>query len=388
MKQSVLAFMVLIIILSIYAVFAHLQSKGVFSADTFIGKSSLKNEKKAAVIPTLVRVEKNSTKVPKKSQYKAAPITNQSKKIFLKKTIAAIKKVKQNLDRKYNIVLALSQKKMLSEKDKKVLNRLKETYKLKTTQALLNRFKTHPISIVIAQAALETGWGSSRFYRQANNIFGIWSFNKNEPRMAAGVQREGAKTIYVKKYPNLEASIQGYFRMMARGRAYKEFRKARMKSDNPFELITYLDHYSELRHNYVKRIYYMIKSNKFYKLDTPQYQPPGWSNIKAAKPEYLVKKEVKKPVKEHNATKQSDFNSSKKIMVDVNSSNETNISVTDENLTNRVEKKDINLSKEITLIVKDKNVTLTKERNNSENNNTLPVLRKESNLSKESNSTL
>ena len=57
---------------------------------------------------------------------------------------------------------------------------------------------------------------------------------------------------------------------------------------NPFEMIAYLDHYSELRHEYVKRLYYVIKSNKFYELDSPVYQPPGWSNIEPARAEYRI----------------------------------------------------------------------------------------------------
>jgi hypothetical protein len=88
--------------------------------------------------------------------------------------------------------------------------------------------------------------------------------------------------------------------MMARGRAYKQFRTARLHTDNPFEMIAYLDHYSELRHEYVKRLYYVIKSNKFYELDTPVYQPPRWENIKPAKAEYLV------PKKEEPAAKVAD----------------------------------------------------------------------------------
>ena len=61
------------------------------------------------------------------------------------------------------------------------------------------RLKTHPTSIVLAQAAIESGWGSSRFYKEANNVFGVWSYSENEPRIKAMEDREG-KSVYVKKY--------------------------------------------------------------------------------------------------------------------------------------------------------------------------------------------
>lgn len=278
MKQIVLTVMAFFLIVSIYVLFTSLQGSSLFNDNNVTAVA----EKQPEV---------------KKRVYKTPATTPKSKRLFLEKTIAAITKVKKRLDAKYQMVYELSLKETLTPDEAATIEKLKKSYKVEGIPCLLKRLRTHPVSIVIAQAALETGWGNSRFYRDANNIFGIWSFNKNEPRMAAGVQRDGEKTIYVKKYPNLEASIEGYYLMMARGRAYKQFRNARLHTDNPFEIIPYLDHYSELRHEYVKRLYYVIKSNKFYELDEPQYQPPGWAKIKPAKPEYLVAKKEEPAVK-------------------------------------------------------------------------------------------
>jgi Bax protein len=294
MKQIVLAIMAFFLIISMYAVFTSLQDSGIFTTMEDNQSNSVATAAKTASA--------------KKTTYKAPLTTPKSKRLFLDKTIAAITKVKKRLDAQYEMVYELSLKESLTPKETATIEKLKKSYKVEGIPCLLKRLRTHPVSIVIAQAALETGWGSSRFYRQANNIFGIWSYNKNEPRMAAGVQRKGEKTIYVKKYANLEASIEGYYRMMAKGRAYKEFRTARLHTDNPFKIIPYLDHYSELRHEYVKRLYYVIKSNKFYTLDNPQYQPPGWAKIKPAKAEYLLAEEkppakvADKCIKEDNDT--------------------------------------------------------------------------------------
>ncbi len=302
MKQVVLAIMALLIIISMYTVFTSLQEIGIFGAQE---RASVESNSTATEVKP---VEEKKPEI-KKPAYKAPATTPKSKRLFLDNTITAITKVKKRLDATYQMVYELSLKESLTPSETKIIEDLKKSYKVKGVPCLLKRLRTHPVSIVIAQAALETGWGSSRFYREANNIFGIWSFNKNEPRMAAGVKREGVKTIYVKKYANLEDSIEGYYRMMAKGRAYKEFRTVRLHTDNPFEIIPYLDHYSELRHEYVKRLYYVIKSNKFYELDEPQYQPPGWTNIKPADPKYLIVKEDKpaakvadKCKKENNST--------------------------------------------------------------------------------------
>ena len=65
--------------------------------------------------------------------------------------------------------------------------------------------KTHPYKYRLAQAAIESGWGTSRFYKEANNVFGIWSYSENELRIKAMEDREG-KSVYVRKYdvlPNL-----------------------------------------------------------------------------------------------------------------------------------------------------------------------------------------
>ena len=289
MKQIVLAVMAFFLVISMYAVFTSMQDTGIFDE-----QKATTTEKNATVVSTDTKAAATKKPEAKKTAYKAPLTTPKSKRLFLDNTIAAITKVKKRLDARYQMVYELSIKESLTPDEEATIERLKKSYKVEGIPCLLKRLRTHPVSIVIAQAALETGWGSSRFYREANNIFGIWSYNKNEPRMAAGEQREGKKTIYVKKYANLEASIEGYYRMMAKGRAYNQFRDARLFTDNPFEIIPFLDHYSELRHEYVKRLYYVIKSNKFYELDEPQYQPPGWTNIKPADPKYL-QPEQKKP---------------------------------------------------------------------------------------------
>lgn len=212
--------------------------------------------------------------------------TAQKKKRFIAKIRPAVARVKARLDAQYAKALALSTKPERSPEETAWLAEKMHRYNVSDIPGLLRRMHTHPISLVIAQAALETGWGTSRFYREANNVFGIWSYNTREPRMAASETRDG-KRVYVRKYASLDAAIEGYFYMIANVRAYADFRAARMRTDNPFLLLKHLRKYSELRDKYVARLYYVLRSNQLYTYDSPGYQPIALAKII---PEYVHQK--------------------------------------------------------------------------------------------------
>ncbi len=146
------------------------------------------------------------------------------------------------------------------------IDKLKVEYKATTNEQLLMALKPHPKSIAIAQAAIESSWATSRFFRIANNVFGVWSFNKDEPRVAA-LKKRGDKTIWVKKYGSIEEAIYDYYRTVGRSGAFAQFRQTRMQTNNPFILVTKLDHYSEKGSLYGKELTAIIKFNKFDKYD-------------------------------------------------------------------------------------------------------------------------
>ena len=150
-----------------------------------------------------------------------------------------------------------------------MIEKLKKEYNAKTDQLLLNALKPHPISILLAQAAAESAWLTSRFTKEANNIFGVWSFNKNEPRIAASGLR-GDKTIYLKKYKNLKDAVKDYYKNLGKTWAYAEFRKQRMLTSNPYVLSDYLTSYSEKKGEYTKLLRSMIKYNKFDQYDVKE----------------------------------------------------------------------------------------------------------------------
>ena len=209
-------------------------------------------------------------KAPEEKKKKVVPgiSVQEKKKRFTKIITPPVHQVYTDLMQQYQDAVKLIQ---TDEQDEKLAN-LKSKYKVTTNEELLMALKPHPQSIAIAQAAMESSWATSRFFKEANNVFGVWSFNKNEPRIAAGENR-GSKTIWLKKYASVEESIRDYYRTLATGRAYKEFRKLKMKTDSPYELVKKLDRYSEKGMEYGRELTEIIRFNKFYLYDDHPVTP-------------------------------------------------------------------------------------------------------------------
>ncbi|MCF6241920.1 MAG: glucosaminidase domain-containing protein [Bacteroidales bacterium] len=151
-------------------------------------------------------------------------------------------------------------------------------YKTKNFAELIKRMEPPPISLVIAQSALESGWGSSRFFKQANNVFGIWSFSVDDERIIANQSREGQQ-IYLKKYNNLLGSVEDYHVLLAKSNTYDDFRDCIHRDNNVFELIWYLRMYSERRDQYIIMLRNVIVANNLvqyedYALDPEFYDYP------------------------------------------------------------------------------------------------------------------
>ncbi len=186
----------------------------------------------------------------------------EKKSRFKATVIPAVDKVYANLMQDYHAAENL----INTAADNDKLATLRTEYKAQDNAELLMALKPHPKSIAIAQAAMESSWATSRFFREANNIFGVWSFNQDEPRIAAGEQR-GDKTIWIKKYGSVEDSVRDYYRTIARGSAYKEFRQLKMETDDPYELVKKLDRYSEIGAEYGNELTAIIRFNKFTEYD-------------------------------------------------------------------------------------------------------------------------
>ena len=133
-----------------------------------------------------------------------------------------------------------------------------------------------PISMTIAQAAKETGWGTSRFAQEGNALFGQWTWS------GAGIKPLGADdntTHKVMKFNVLQASVKAYQRNLNTHSSYRDFRRARAelrdkkKKLDSIILSEYLDKYAETGKKYVKILQQIIKQNNLTDFDDAKLLP-------------------------------------------------------------------------------------------------------------------
>ncbi len=199
-----------------------------------------------------------------KSTYPKQVSVSEKKKRFYTLMIPAVHRAYSELMKEYRTV----RNDIINGSNPQKIVKLKKYYNVKTDEELLAALKPHPKSIALAQAAIESGWGTSRFFKEANNIFGMWSVNKNDKRIAAAQQRKGNKTIWLRKFDTIEESIKEYYKLMARGNAYRDFRTLKGQTDNVYKMVKKLDRYSEKGQEYVDQISSVIKYNDLTKFDT------------------------------------------------------------------------------------------------------------------------
>lgn len=193
---------------------------------------------------------------------------------FVSAILPSILIAKFEIDQRRERVLNLRDKNPWSSDDSVFFRDMKSRYRAYDANDLITRIGTLPTSIVLAQAAVESGWGKSRFFLKANNLFGVWSFNIREPRIAAARKRNN-KLIYLRAYSDMSQSIIHYFEILARSRSYHGLRKNWQQTVNPFELLPHLKNFSEQRLAYTNRLKKVILRNNLaqfdqYKID-PQY---------------------------------------------------------------------------------------------------------------------
>lgn len=127
---------------------------------------------------------------------------------------------------------------------------------------LLKRAQPIPPSLVLAQAANESAWGTSRFATKANNLFGQWCFSKGCGLVPK--QRNDGATHEVRVFDSPAKSVAGYIHNLNTSNAYKGLRdiRAKNKDADGVDLAAGLKSYSERGDEYVKEIRGMINFNK------------------------------------------------------------------------------------------------------------------------------
>ena len=183
---------------------------------------------------------------------------------------------KINLDRKrlFNII----NKSNNSSLEKKWLERKYKQYGIpsKDLSVLKIRMDIIPVSLAIAQAAKETGWGTSRFAQQGNALFGQWTWSGEGLKPKEAEKNEGHKVM---KFNILQASVRAYQRNINTHSSYQDFRLARAKlrdlgeSLDSMILSSYLDKYAETGNQYVKVLQKIIVQNNLKDFDEAKLLP-------------------------------------------------------------------------------------------------------------------
>ena len=162
--------------------------------------------------------------------------------------------------------------------EKKWLNiKFKQYGVLKKDLATLKiRMDYVPASLAIAQAAKESGWGTSRFAIEGNALFGQWTWTGEGIKPAGS---DSDSTHKVMRFKILKASVKAYQRNLNTHASYKKFRMERAKlRDNKKELDSlllagYLDKYAETGMAYVRVLKQIITQNKLKDFDDVKLLP-------------------------------------------------------------------------------------------------------------------
>ncbi|NMH61043.1 glucosaminidase domain-containing protein [Alteromonas ponticola] len=163
----------------------------------------------------------------------------------------------------------------LTEKDLERVAWLAKEYRItkglalpQQLDALLLKIDILPVDLVMAQAANESAWGTSRFAQQGYNFFGLWCFKRGCGFVPAA--RNDGAAHEVAKFPNLSRATYTYMRNLNRHYAYKELRQIRatlrknQMTITGFALAEGLLNYSERGAAYVEELQSMIKYNQEY----------------------------------------------------------------------------------------------------------------------------
>ncbi len=162
---------------------------------------------------------------------------------------------------------ALSEKKFTSDLEKQWLRQKLLEYKVKKgdLNMLMTRMDMIPVSIALAQAAKESGWGTSRFALEGNAIFGQWTW---DGQGIAPLKRDGDKNHKILKFPILRASVKAYKNNLNTHKSYQKFRDKRKQLRDKNKRITGLSltetlkNYAQTGSEYTKILNQIITQNK------------------------------------------------------------------------------------------------------------------------------
>ncbi len=204
--------------------------------------------------------------------------TKKRKELFIKIVLPLI--VKENskirIDRKR--LFTILSKNSNTDIEKKWLEKKYKQYGVRQNDlsTLKIRMDEIPVSLAIAQAAKETGWGTSRFALKGNALFGQWTWSGEGLKPKEAEKGENHKVM---KFHNLQLSVRAYLRNLNTHSSYKNLRKARTELRNrnktldSLVLSNHLDKYAETGTEYIEVLQKIIIQNSLKDFDEARLLP-------------------------------------------------------------------------------------------------------------------
>tara|TARA_B100000989_G_scaffold216008_1_gene164435 strand:- start:33 stop:1124 length:1092 start_codon:yes stop_codon:yes gene_type:complete len=224
----------------------------------------------------LVNIGNKIDHLPK--EIKSIESSKKRKRLFIQIVLPLIveENAKIRLDRKE--LFRILSKNINTQNEKNWLKQKFKQYGLKDGDfySLKVRMDEIPVSLALAQAAKETGWGTSRFAQEGNALFGQWTWS-GEGIRPAGVDKDAKHKVA--KFAVLKASVRAYQRNLNTHSSYIEFRKERaIQRDNygkldSLKLVNYLDKYAETGKKYIDVLKKIINQNSLTDFDDVNVMP-------------------------------------------------------------------------------------------------------------------
>lgn len=180
-------------------------------------------------------------------------------------------RIREQRDQLGEMIEALEAEQSLSSGEREWLARMAERYRVKAEEplararALQTRIDIIPVSLALAQAALESAWGQSRFAREANNLFGEWCLEPGCGVVPA--RRPAGKTYEVEAFDGVGGSVRSYIHNLNSHPAYAELReiRARQRAEGEmpdgYAMAAGLVNYAAIGEQYVSHIRGVIEAN-------------------------------------------------------------------------------------------------------------------------------
>tara|TARA_X000001036_G_scaffold435556_1_gene476993 strand:+ start:372 stop:1445 length:1074 start_codon:yes stop_codon:yes gene_type:complete len=204
--------------------------------------------------------------------------TKQRKEFFIQIILPLILQENNNirLDRKR--LFSIINKSNNTNLEKKWLKKKYKQYGVSSSDlsTLKVRMDEIPVSLAIAQAAKETGWGTSRFAQEGNALFGQWTWSGEGLKPKDADKDEGHKVM---KFNVLQASVRAYQRNLNTHSSYKNLRRVRAelrdagKKLDSLILVKFLNEYAETGEKYVEVLTQIIKQNNLKDFDDAKLLP-------------------------------------------------------------------------------------------------------------------